>query len=100
MCAHPDFPNQVKRPWAKQGMSAVPSPQGSLEGGQLCPAHEPARHCLGTQPALLTIPLPSLGPGSPPDVVELCGNQLPGLRLQSGKATDGIEGARQADQAE
>lgn len=90
----------MERPWAKQGVSAVLSPQGSLEGDQLCPAHEPARRCLGAQPTLLTIPLTSLGPGSPPDVVELCGNQLPGLSLQSGKATDGIEGARQADQAE
>lgn len=90
----------MERPWAKQGMPAVSSPQGSLEGGQLCPAHEPARCCLGAHPALLTIPLTSLGPGSPPDVIELCGNQLSGLSLQSGKATDGIEGTRQADQAE
>ena len=58
------------------------------------------RCCLGAHPALLTIPLTSLGPGSPPDVIELCGNQLSGLSLQSGKATDGIEGTRQADQAE
>lgn len=50
--------------------------------------------------SLLGFSLTSLGPGSPPDVIELCGDQLSRLGLQCGKAADGIQGARQADQAE
>lgn len=100
MCANPDFLNKLERPWAERGMSAALCPEDFLEEGSALPTDEPAGRCLGAQLGLLTSPLTSLGPGSPPDVVELCGNQLPGLSLQCGKAADGIERARQADQAE
>lgn len=99
------FPTKLARNRAEQGLSAVPSPQDSPGQGPALPSDEPAR-CLGAWPqccrpsAFLMIPLTTLGPALPPDVVELCGDQLPGLSLQCGKAAEGIEGACQADQAE